>query len=361
MKVLCVGGGTLGSVTPLLAVVEELRKRCDDLEVEWWGTDKGPEKNLVVLSEIPFRVIAAGKFRRYLSAENFKDLFNVAVGFVQSLWRLGLLRFDCVLTAGSYVAVPVGWAAYLSGIPVFVHQQDVQIGLANKLLTVVAEKITVTLAECKKDFPVNKSEVTGNPVRQVFLNSPNKLEAKKKLSLDHNKPAIVVIGGGTGAWALNKIVFEARNDLVKIGQVVNITGFNKQRQTDLSLSDFITMPLAQESITVLAAADLVITRAGMGVLSELSALKKAAIVVPMPDSHQVDNAKYFADKDAVVYIKQTELTPEKLLATVSRLINNESERIGLGERLQEVLPVWAAPKIAQMIIDSVNHKEPCQY
>lgn len=356
MRILCVGGGTLGSVTPLLAVVEELRSQASNLEVEWWGTSSGPERSLVQLYGITFKDIPAGKFRRYLSFKNLADLFNIFSGVLVSLWRLGVDRFDCVLTAGSYVAVPVGWSAALFGVPVFVHQQDVRLGLANKLVASIATKISVTLPETGRFFPENKTVVTGNSVRQNFFMRLDVESAKKKLSLKSTKPVLVIIGGGTGAWALNKIGYELRQELTKICQVVNITGINKQEHSDLSQSDYITMPLTQDSSMVLSVADLVVTRAGMGVLSELSALRKAAIVVPMPNSHQEDNAKYFSDKEAIVYLSQVGLTPEKLLDNVRQLINNEARRLELGSKLAEVLPVNGASAIAQLVIKTVNNK-----
>ncbi|MDZ4230007.1 MAG: UDP-N-acetylglucosamine--N-acetylmuramyl-(pentapeptide) pyrophosphoryl-undecaprenol N-acetylglucosamine transferase, partial [Candidatus Veblenbacteria bacterium] len=294
MRLLCTGGGTLGSVTPLLAVVEELRLRYPDIQVEWWGTHAGPERLLVESRNITFKTISAGKFRRYASLENLKDIIRIATGLVESLWRFGFNRPDCLLTAGSFVAVPAGWAAYLYGIPVLVHQQDVRPSLANRLLSPVASRITVALRESVKDFSPGKVVFTGNPVRSVFMNAPTTAEARRELGLSPDKPTILIIGGGSGAKALNHIALEAEPELLKLGQVIHITGAGKE--VHISIPGYLTMPLTNESVTVLAAADVVVTRAGMGVLTELSALGKAAVVVPLPQSHQEDNAKYFSER-----------------------------------------------------------------
>ena len=351
-RILCVGGGTLGSVTPLLAVVEEIRSRFSEVEVEWWGTDNGPEKRLVESHHLIFKTISAGKFRRYASMVNVWDLGRIVLGFVGALWRFGFSKPACLLTAGSYVAVPVGWAAYLYGIPIFAHQQDVRPGLANRLLAPVAKKITVVLADSIKDFPAGKTVWTGNPVRAIFTNPPSAADARQRLDLDPAKPTILIIGGGTGAQALNEVVFAARTELVKLGQVIHLTGAHKE--TASALPGYLTAASTTESVTFMSAADVVITRAGMGGLSELAALKKAAVVVPIPQSHQEDNAKYFADRGGVILLPQSALTPQKLLALARQLISDATERQRLGSRLHELLPTRAAQRMADLVLAYIN-------
>ena len=142
MRILFSGGGTLGSVTPLLAVAEEFKKRGDH-EFLWLGTAKGPERFLVDEWGIRFRAIRSGKWRRYFSWKNIFDLFQIFFGFFQSLWRIARFRPDAVLTAGSFVAVPVACAAKVLGVPIFVHQQDLRWGLANRIMRPLARRISV--------------------------------------------------------------------------------------------------------------------------------------------------------------------------------------------------------------------------
>ncbi|HCM45244.1 MAG TPA: hypothetical protein DIS54_00185 [Candidatus Veblenbacteria bacterium] len=358
MKVLCVGGGTLGSVTPLLAVVEQLKLRQPSIRVEWWGTETGPERELIEAQGISFKVISGGKLRRYLSLENFFDLARILSGFMESLWRFGQSKPDCLLTAGSYVAVPVGWAAYFYGVPVFIHQQDVKLGLANRLLKPVAKVITVALSESVKDFPGGKVVVTGNPVRSVFEQVPDKETARKKLGLDPARATILIIGGGTGAQVINELVANIKQGLVNIAQVIHLTGPNKKYE-EVDLPGYLAISSTNESVTVLVAADLVITRAGMGVLTELSALSKPAVVVPIPDSHQQDNADYFAKRGGVILIPQEELTPGRLLATVSELLGDNEQRNNLGKQLKQLLPPGAAGRVADLVTAEIykNHEQ----
>src|SRR3989344_750964 len=134
MKVLMAGGGTLGSVTPLLAVAEELKFSRPDIIVEWVGTSFGPERKLVQTYGIKFTAITCGRWRRYFSLQNIFDLFKIVVGFMAALAYLINSRPQALVTAGSYVAVPLAWAAWVLRVPILVHQQDLRIGLANKLV-----------------------------------------------------------------------------------------------------------------------------------------------------------------------------------------------------------------------------------
>jgi UDP-N-acetylglucosamine--N-acetylmuramyl-(pentapeptide) pyrophosphoryl-undecaprenol N-acetylglucosamine transferase len=146
MNVLLVGGGTAGSVTPLLAVAEQIRKRQPETNFLFLGTAHGPETTLVPSTNIPFQSISSGKLRRYWSWSNFTDLIRTVLGVFQS-WRLMRhWRPDVVIGAGSYVCVPVCFAARMLRIPIMVHQQDVVSGLANRIIAPWASKITVTFA-----------------------------------------------------------------------------------------------------------------------------------------------------------------------------------------------------------------------
>ncbi|MBI4142622.1 glycosyltransferase [Candidatus Uhrbacteria bacterium] len=177
MRILLVGGGTLGSVTPLLAVAEELQrqKTVSDTVSEkvsdtvFWGTRMGPERVLVEAMGIPFRSIPAGKLRRYWDARNLFDLFVVKWAFWVALVRLIRWRSSVVVGAGSFVQVPVLWAAWVLRIPIVIHQQDVRPGLANRLVAPFARAITATFPETARMFRGRPVTVVGNPVRRAVL------------------------------------------------------------------------------------------------------------------------------------------------------------------------------------------------
>ncbi|MCU0679037.1 MAG: tryptophan synthase subunit alpha, partial [Planctomycetes bacterium] len=144
-KICLTGGGTGGSVSPLLAIVDDLRARKQpDIKYDfyWLGTNSGPEKEMVAKEKIPFKAIAGGKLRRYFSWQNFLDPLKIIFGFGQSLLFLANWRPHLVISAGSYISVPVVWAGWILRIPVLIHQQDYEPGLANKLMAPFAKKIT---------------------------------------------------------------------------------------------------------------------------------------------------------------------------------------------------------------------------
>jgi UDP-N-acetylglucosamine--N-acetylmuramyl-(pentapeptide) pyrophosphoryl-undecaprenol N-acetylglucosamine transferase len=150
-KILLVGGGTLGSVSPLLAIADKYLA-----EYLFVGTSFGPEKAVVEKAGLNFQAIYSGKLRRYFSWDNVIDLFKIKLAFWQSLKIIKNFQPDLVLTAGSFVAVPMVYAAKLKRIPVVVHQQDLTLGLANKLMLPLASKITVTFPQQVDFFKIKK-------------------------------------------------------------------------------------------------------------------------------------------------------------------------------------------------------------
>ncbi len=351
MKIICVGGGTLGSVTPLLAVVKEIQVKEKEIQFEWWGTEHGPEKKIIEDYGLVYKPIMAGKFRRYWSWQNLIDIVWIFGGWLQAIWRLGHNKPQAVLTAGSYVAVPVAWAAYFYGVPVFLHQQDVVPSLANRLIIPIAKKITVSLPVSVEDFPAAKTILTGNPVRQEFENHLTPEMAKKKLNLNPLKPVVLIIGGSTGAQQLNELIIQSKEKLLELAQIIHLTGGKIKTEPS---EGYIPLAFTTNSQLFLSAADLVITRAGMGTLSELSVLGKPALVIPLPNSHQEKNAIYFAEQKAVKFLLAQGLTSEILIANVSELLNNKSLLNNLSQNIKKIIPTGAAGKIASLVFEELN-------
>src|SRR3989338_2664904 len=140
------GGGTMGSVTPLLALVPELKRQSSDVSFFWIGTHQGPERKLVEASGMAFHPIAAGKWRRYISWHNIIDPFLIILGFFQSLAFILIRRPRVIVSAGGFVSVPLVWAGWVCRVPCIIHQQDIKVGLANKLMQLFASKITIAFS-----------------------------------------------------------------------------------------------------------------------------------------------------------------------------------------------------------------------
>jgi len=214
VKILFSGGGTMGSVSPLIAIYEKIKKKNPEAKFLFIGTKTGPEKKAVESYKINFKAIASGKLRRYFSWNNFIDPFKIIWGFFQSLIILIKFRPNAVAIAGSFVGVPVAWAAWILRIPILIHQQDIVAGLANKLMANYAKKITISFEPSLKDFAENKTVMTGNPVREEFYVC-NKEKGREVFDLKSELPVLLVLGGGTGASDLNKVIEESLPDLLQ--------------------------------------------------------------------------------------------------------------------------------------------------
>lgn len=357
MRIILTGGGTMGPVVPLLALVQELREdfkiKKQDLNLLWLGTKNGPEKNLIKDYQIPFKHIFHGKFRRYLSFKNLIDPFFIFLGLIQSFFILKKFKPDIILSVGGFVSVPVVWAGWLLKIPTLIHQQDIQPGLANKLMTPFIERITVTFQKSLEDFPKNKTVWTGNPVRKDILQG-NKIRAIKFFNLEKDIPTLLIIGGGRGALELNKIVVEALPQLVKFCQVIHLTGKGKILPI-LNFDSLIARRyrscefLKKEIKDAFAIADLIITRAGLSTLTELCFLEKPIIIIPIPNSHQEENARIFEKLRGAVVLSQKNLTPQNLVLEIKGLLTDKRELEKLRRNIKKVMKSNAADNIIQEI------------
>jgi UDP-N-acetylglucosamine--N-acetylmuramyl-(pentapeptide) pyrophosphoryl-undecaprenol N-acetylglucosamine transferase len=350
------GGGTAGPVTPLLAVAAAVRALRPDARFLWIGTAHGPEGKLVAAAGIPFTAIPAGKLRRYWSWRNFLMPLEVLAGLWQA-WRvLGRERPDAVVSAGGFVAVPVILAARLRRIPVHVHQQDLRPTLTNVLTAPRAASVSVAFEKSASDFRRSRPEVTGNPVRPEIL-AGSVEEARHLWNLESGVPTVLVLGGGTGAAGLNALVRKSLPALTASAHILHVAGPGKTdatvtnpryRQFDL-LTDL--LPHA------FAVADLVVTRAGLGTLSEIAVLGKPCIIVPMPASHQEENARYFADRGAGIYLDELEVFSKSFADLMLATLADRARLASLGEAMRRMNPPDAADRVATAVLRLVKLSE----
>ena len=339
----------MGSVSPLLAIYDELKEEHILDESLWIGTKKGPEEKIIEKENIKFEAISAGKLRRYFDLRNISDLLKIKIGFWQAFFIIKKFKPDVILTAGSFVSVPVAWAANFLKVPVVLHQQDLRPGLANKLMIKTAKKITVSLDKSLNDFPANKVILTGNPIRKKIREEikESKKEILKKYSLKNDLPVILIVGGGTGAQKINEHVWSSINELTKFCQIIHIAGQGKVNtkivHQNYKQFDFVTDKMSE----MLKIADVVISRAGMSFLTELAYFNKQTIIIPLPNSHQEENAKYFEKKDAGVYIDQNKLTTKKLINETQKLISDKTNN--LGKNMHNIFVDYVGKKNIEVI------------
>lgn len=347
------GGGTAGPVTPLLAVASAISAARPDVRFLWIGTAHGPEAKLVAAAGLPFVAIAAGKLRRYFDWRNLLSPFQTAAGFFQA-WRvLGREPVAAVVSAGGFVAAPVIWAAACRRLPVHVHQQDLHPTLTNVITAPCATSVSVAFEKSVADFRRFHPTVTGNPVRPVVL-AGSADEARRLWELEPGVPTVLVIGGGTGSANLNALTRGALPLLLAKCQVLHVVGTGKTDASVVAARYRQFELLTDELPHAFAVADLVVTRAGLGTLSELAVLGKPTVVMPMAGTHQEANAHYFADRGAAVYLDERETFSKSFADLVLGLLADEVRRRELGSAMKIMNPLDAAAKIAAAVLALVR-------
>jgi UDP-N-acetylglucosamine--N-acetylmuramyl-(pentapeptide) pyrophosphoryl-undecaprenol N-acetylglucosamine transferase len=345
---LLTGGGTLGPVTPLLAVGSEWRKRAPEAKISWIGTPHGPERPLVEAARYDFHALRAPKFDRTRVWTLPFVLPMFLISCIQAFRLLKKIEPGAVVSAGAYVSVPVAFMAKLLGIPVWIHQLDVEPGMANKLMAPCAKKITVTWSESASAFSAKKTEVVGAMARKMVKLGEPKL-ARDRYAFDEHKKTLLIIGGGTGAASLNDIFAVIGKELEKKMNVLHLTGKGKALATlDEIGGTYIPLEFLQEGMAdAYAAADMVVARAGMGTIAELSALGKPTILIPILKSHQEKNAKALKEREAAEVI--TYLTPQTLLQAIEKLAGDDARMQTLSDNIRTLFPLNADERIAHDI------------
>jgi len=352
MKVVFSGGGTLGPVTPLLAIYEIIKKAYPDAKFLWVGTNRGPEKELVEQAGIKFTTLSSGKFRRYLSFWNVTDFFRIIIGFFQSLKLMWKENPDMCISAGGFISVPLHWAAWLFGVPAWIHNQDLYIGLANKLMSPFAKVITTALEKNLKDFSKKKTKWLGSPVRQDILQGSKK-EALKLFKLNDLLPVVFATGGGTGSLRVNQLIVESVLHLKGHAQIIHLSG--KERPQELvsravKLYDYYQAHqfFTEEMRHAYAVADIVISRGGFGTLTEIAALGKPAVIIPKP-GHQVENVLLLEKAGAVIYVNEQTADGNYIAKVVKELLEDEVKRSQMSRALQKMLPVAKEKDVLDII------------
>lgn len=346
-KIMLTGGGTLGSVVPLLAIHDYL---ADTAKFFWVGSKDGIEKTIVIEAGLPIYEISSGKLKRYWSLDNLLSPFLVLRGIIQSLKIIKAEQPSLMITAGSFVSVPVAIACWLKRVPILVHQLDYQAGLANKMMAKLARLVTVSFAKSTQDYP-NKAKWVGLPVRTELLSKVTDLEIiRKNFKLTKDEPVILVLGGGTGALALNRLITDNLYNLTQVCQIIHLTGASKALKA-INNSRYHQKPFLSQAqmAEVYKIADVVVSRAGMGTLAELAYLAKPAIIVPMPNSHQENNARALKEAGAAIVLDQKKLSSLELYRQIKDLLADEPKMKQLGQNLAKTLKIDSQREIIGVI------------
>ena len=348
MKILFAGGGTAGHINPALAIADYVKKRHPDAQISYIGTAEKLEAKLVPAKGYDFYTIKVAGFRRSLSPKaiihNISALKLAATYLLSALKIIKKINPDIVIGTGGYVSGPVLKAAQKLGIKTAIHEQNAFPGVTTKMLAPNADKVMLAMGEAKKYLKLKKEPViTGNPIRSELL-SIDRETARQRLGLD-DKPLILSFGGSLGAKRLN----EAVADVIKwhngTNKYYHIHGTGKagyeamlESLKDTKLSNDIKIREYIDDMDVcMAAADLVICRAGAITLGELQACGKPSILIPSPyvaENHQYHNALTLKKDGAAELIEEKDLNGESLVNMVNILLNdsNKLEKMAIAAK-----------------------------
>lgn len=372
MRIVVSGGGSAGHITPILATVDALKSLDKSVEILYVGSGGGMEQKIAKAAGLEFAAISAGKLRRYgdlswlqrlgdvkSAALNLRDSGRLVKGYAQSFRLLKRFGPNVVFVKGGYVGLPVGLAAMTLRIPYLIHESDIRPGLTNRVLAKWAAKIAVGFpAEKYKSLPGEKVVHTGNMVRSQLLGA-HRLTGLREFKLSDKLPVVLVTGGSQGARSINSAVIGALPELLSVAQVIHLAGerdIEKVRfeigRADVDIGGYRLFSFLGDKMGLaLAAADIVVARAGANTLAELALLGKPAIIVPHPSlEDQTLNASAMARVGAIKVLPQTRLNPRSLVASIKQILDSEDEQKYLREHIGHFAVPDADRKLAHLIL-----------
>lgn len=374
MNFLFTCGGTAGHINPAIGVAQRIREIMPDCGVLFVGAEGHMESELVPREGFDIKTVTITNISRSMSMEGLKHNLHTAKNVLTSINEakkiLHEFKPDVVVGTGGYVCYPVLKAAHGMGIPTVVHESNAVPGLTTKMLSGTADRILVGFEESRQYYRhQDRVVVTGTPVREGFKNISRE-QARAKLGLDMDKPLVVSIWGSLGAEFMNKTMvgfiekalgnpfFNLIHSAGKGGYSAMLADMEREgikgaAEKGMEVRQYIyDMPL------VMAASDLVLCRSGASTLSELAVLGKPAILVPSPNvtnNHQEKNARVLEKAGAAVLIPESEISPDKLLGSVSLLLSRPDTLEAMSEQMRHIGSGDATEHIASIVLE-LAHK-----
>lgn len=368
MKVILSGGGTAGHINPALAIAGYLKENEKDVEILYVGAKGGMEERLVRQAGFDFKGITISGFSRKLSFEGIKKnivtLSRILTSSFESKKIIKGFKPDICIGTGGYVSGPILQEAVRMKIPIIIHEQNAFPGITTKMLSKRAKCVMLAMKDAQKYFDkACKIQVTGNPIRKEIITADEK-RSKEKLGFD-SRPVILSFGGSLGARAINEAVIELIAHTSKDDRYQHIHGYGQHSPWFMDkLREQGVEPKSHKNIIIkeyinnmpecLAAADLVICRAGAITLSEIQAKGKAAILIPSPnvaENHQYHNAMTLVNNNAANIIEEKDLTSQRLIDTVEHMLKDEQTLKKYKNNARKMAIVDANERIYKIIKD----------
>ncbi len=373
MRFLFATGGTAGHINPALAVASLIRETHSDAEIMFIGTADHMESRLVPNAGFEFKTIEINGFRRSFSPkailDNVRTLIRLAKSEQASKALIKNFNPDVVIGFGGYVSGPVLDEAVKLHIPCCIHEQNAYPGITNKQLAKKVDKVMLTVEDAKKHLePKNEAEVTGLPVRGELLKK-SRSDARLELGIEDKQKLILSFGGSLGAAPLNDAMFDIILNHVSNPNVCHIhsvgtngvaylekfkeNGFTEVKENILRKGNCEVRLYIDNMDTCMAAADVVVGRAGASSLSEIEAMGKASILIPSPyvaENHQYHNAMALVNRNAARIIEEKDLSSRSLNALINSLIEDDNARLEIERNARAMAILDSRERIANIIL-----------
>ncbi len=361
-RVVIGGGGTGGHIFPAISIANALRSADKDIEILFVGA-----LNKIEMEKVPeagYKIIGlpVAGFQRKLTMKNISFFLKLWQSMRMSKKIISEFRPDVAVGVGGYASGPILKAAARKNIPIVIQEQNSYAGVTNRMLAKSASKICVAYDGMERFFPREKIIMTGNPVRKDIVNmTALKEPSLLHFGLDPQKQTILILGGSLGARTVNNSIASALGTIPDDVQILWQCGklyFSemKARLDESGKKNIVLKEFIREMDQAFAAADVIISRAGAGTLSELAIVGKPVILVPSPnvaEDHQTQNALSLVNKSAGIMVKDIE-SNEKLIATALTLLKNSDERNKLSENLKALAITDSADRIAKEIFKLIG-------
>ncbi|HET7435146.1 MAG TPA: undecaprenyldiphospho-muramoylpentapeptide beta-N-acetylglucosaminyltransferase [Thermoanaerobaculia bacterium] len=348
------GGGTGGHIYPAIAIAREWLARDASRKVVFVGTERGLEKQIVPKAGFPLEFIDVGGLKGKGGLDLVRNVLKVPLGFFQAWKIIGRHRPSVALGVGGYSSGPVLLAAWLRRVPTLIHEQNAYPGLTNRLLARITKAVAVAFADALPRLKRKDGVVTGNPIRAEFFQlAPRTAGAAKQ--------RLLIFGGSQGSHILNEAMTGALLFLARLKdriEIVHQTGPKEvetvqQAYRNSTFTDARVVPYLDPIVDEIAAADLVVSRAGAMTIGELAAAGRAAILVPFAaatNNHQELNARVVEQAGGAVVITEKELSPERLGLAVTEIINDPARAARMGAASKTL----ALPSATKNIVDLIE-------
>lgn len=357
IRVLIAGGGTSGHIYPAISIADRLRREDPDSAIEFCGTSAGPESEIVPKAGYIIHPIRASGFPSRPSIKLFRALSDFFAGKKTCLGIIDDFQPDVVIGTGGYVCSPLISAAHTRKIPIILHEQNAFPGRANRTLSRYANVVCTGFPDMDLFFPKCKQVIcTGNPIREVFV-IINRQEARNHLNILDSEFFVLAMGGSLGSKTINDSVLSVA-DILSEGNTRFVLSAGRQQYR--LISEIGSAPRGNLEIyeyilnthLYMAAADLIVCRAGAITCAEIAAVGTPSIMIPYPyaaGDHQTYNAKAFENNDASILIRDSDVTPEKL-SEIIRMLSKDKDRCkGMSAKAKELFFPGSDQRIAEVV------------